>query len=199
MRTEAEVRTTNSAYAPALGFLVFAAICALLWWTAHRERPSAPPPKAGQNATKAGPPPAFPPGQPPPLLPPRAATPDRPVLAWERLLAADGSPAEDLAALKDLVAGYLQSGLGDARRSIGFNEDLIAALTDPAALGDAALPASHPAIRGGRLLDRWGTPWQVHPLAGDLIQLRSAGPDRRLYTADDLITPDPQIPDRSGF
>ena len=133
---------------------------------------------------------AFTPSEPPRLLPPRAATPNAPVLSRERLLAADGSPAEDLAALHDLVAGYLQSGLGDSRRSIGFNEDLIPALTDRAALGDAALPLDHPSIRDGHLLDRWGTPWQVHPLAADDIQLRSAGPDRRLYTADDLMMPE---------
>ncbi len=131
---------------------------------------------------------AFAPGAPPRLLPPRQADPDRPALAWERLLAADGSPAEDLAALNDLVVGYLHAGGGAVgRRGIGFNEDLVPALTDSAALGDAALPADHPAIRDGKLIDRWGTLWQVHPLAADKIELRSAGPDRRLYTADDLV------------
>lgn len=132
---------------------------------------------------------AFAPGEPPRLLAPRAGTAEAPVLSWERLLAADGSPEEDLAALADLTAGYLQAGLGEAARSLGFNEDLAAALTDRTALGDAAVPVEHPALRDGRLIDRWGTPWQVHPLAADHIELRSAGPDRRLYTADDLVTP----------
>ena len=150
--------------------------------------PAAPPPAATDAPASADH--AFTPSAPPALLPQRTATPSEPVLSRERLLAADGSPAEDLAALGDLVTGYLQSGLGDARRAIGFNEDLVPALTDRAALGDAALPADHPAIRDGRLIDRWGTPWQVHPLAGDHIELRSAGPDRRLYTADDLVTPE---------
>lgn len=148
---------------------------------------ASPPSKTAANASAAH---AFTPSAPPSLLPPSAATPAEPSLSRERLLAADGSPAEDLAALGDLVTGYLQSGLGDARRAISFNEDLVPALTDRAALGDAALPPDHPAIRDGRLLDRWGTPWQVHPLAADLIQLRSAGPDRRLYTADDLVAPE---------
>lgn len=179
----------------AIGLLVLlAALGGALWWSARERQPAlAPTPSAAAaaaevgNVSLAGA--AFAPGDPPPLLTPRVATAERPALAWERLLAADGSPREDLAALGDLVSGYLQSGLGDARRSIGFNEDLVPALTDTAALGEAALPADHPAIRDGRLLDRWGTPWQVHPLAHDLIQLRSAGPDRRLYTADDLVAP----------
>jgi len=156
--------------------------------------PSATAPRSPQ-ATKAGglgnpqpaPPEAFAPGAPPRLLPPRPADPARPELAWERLLAADGSPAEDLASLKDLVAGYLQAGRGEVRRPIGFNEDLVPALTDSMALGEAALPTDHPAIRDGKLFDRWGTPWQVHPLAADQVELRSAGPDRRLYTADDWV------------
>lgn len=177
--------------ARALGLvLLFAAGVGALWWLAHRGNPA--PPPAGDPATEAAvsaSPGAFAPGEPPRPLPPREATPGRPVMAWERLLAADGSPREDLAALGDLVDGYLQSGLGNARRSIGFNEDLVPALTDSEALGDAALPPGHPAIREGRLIDRWGTPWQVHPLAKDLVQLRSAGPDRRLYTADDLVAP----------
>ncbi len=198
MKTQADVRTMRNALAPALGFLVFAILSALLWWTAHRNRPPAASPFASAARARAtgeaGRPNAFTPEAPPRLLPPRALTSGRPAFAWERLLAADGSPAEDLAALGDLVTGYLQAGLGDARRTIGFNEDLIPALTDPSALGDSALPADHPAIRGGRLLDRWGTPWQVHPLAGNLIQLRSAGPDRRLYTADDLVAPNPPSP-----
>lgn len=172
-------------------FVTLALILALpaIWLLRHLA--SAPPAATPPPETVAPAPAdhAFTPSSPPALLTTRAATTAEPPLSRERLLAADGTPAEDLAALSDLVTGYLQSGLGDTRRAIGFNEDLVLALTERAALGDAALPAEHPAIRDGRLLDRWGTPWQVHPLAGDLIQLRSAGPDRRLYTADDLVAP----------
>ena len=152
-------------------------------------RPSRRPPPPAIPAP--GPPPAFAPGPPPALLPPRPATPENPALARERLLAADGSPEEDLLALADLIDAYVHSGFGENRRSLGFNEDLVAALTDPAALGDGALPLDHPGLRDGRLLDRWGTPWQIHPLAADTIEVRSAGPDLRLYTDDDLVNPRP--------
>lgn len=181
--------------APIWLLLLSAAGVGTLWWWAHHEEPGPTPrgdaPAPGRVVAPAAPSSgsAFAPGEPPRLLAPREATAERPVLAWERLLAADGSPQEDIVALGDLVNGYLQSGLGAARRTIGFNEDLVPALSDAAALGEAALPAEHPAIREGRLIDRWGTPWQVHPLAGDSLQLRSAGPDRRLYTADDLVAP----------
>jgi hypothetical protein len=134
---------------------------------------------------------------PPALLPVRASTPENPLHSWERLLVADGSPREDLAALADLTTNYLQAVPSARRPALGFNEDLARALTDRDTLGDAALPATHPALVNGQLVDRWGTPWQIHPLSADVIQLRSAGPDGRLYTPDDLIAP-PPAPDQSS-
>ena len=175
-----------------LGLLLLAGGLGVLGWLG-RPGDRAPGPAGDFSRTgRPAPAPAFEPGPPPRLLPPRPADPARPPLAWERFLAADGSPAEDLAALGDLVSGCLQAGPGDRRRGIGFNEDLVPALIDAVALGEAALPADHPAIRDGRLIDRWGTPWQVHPVAADKIELRSAGPDRRLYTTDDLVAPEPK-------
>lgn len=128
---------------------------------------------------------------PPVLLPARAATPENPLHSWERLLVSDGSPREDLAALADLTNNYLQAVPSARRPALGFNEDLARALADRDTLGDAALPATHPALVNGQLVDRWGTPWQIHPLSADVIQLRSAGADRRLYTSDDLVQPKP--------
>lgn len=167
-----------------IAFGVVAALLAAVYWLGLR-------PECGvaEGAGKGGADHAFAPGEPPQLRVARLGTTEAPLWSWERLLAADGTPEEDLAALADMVAGYLQSGSGEGRRNLGFNEDLAAALTDRTALGEGVLPADHPALRDGRLIDRWGTPWQVHPLAADHIELRSAGPDRRLYTADDLISP----------
>ncbi|MEZ0217381.1 MAG: hypothetical protein ACAH89_09625 [Rariglobus sp.] len=128
---------------------------------------------------------------PPALLPARTGTPENPLHSWERLLVAGGSPREDLAALADLTTNYLQAVPSARRPALGFNEDLARALTDRDTLGDAALPANHPALVGRRLVDRWGRPWQVHPLSADVLQLRSAGPDGRLYTPDDLVAPPP--------
>jgi hypothetical protein len=52
----------------------------------------------------------------------------------------------------------------------------------------ATLPANHPAFSpDGRLRDRWGTPYFVHPVAPGSFEIRSAGPDRKMFTSDDLI------------
>lgn len=39
----------------------------------------------------------------------------------------------------------------------------------------------------GELVDRWGTPYFFHQLSGKSMEVRSAGPDRRLWTADDTV------------
>ena len=40
----------------------------------------------------------------------------------------------------------------------------------------------------GELIDRWGTPYFFHQLTKDLMEIHSAGPDRRMWNDDDLIT-----------
>lgn len=40
----------------------------------------------------------------------------------------------------------------------------------------------------GELVDRWGTPVFFHQNSATDMEIRSAGPDRKLYTSDDIIT-----------
>jgi hypothetical protein len=39
----------------------------------------------------------------------------------------------------------------------------------------------------GELVDVWGTPYFFHQLSGTQMEIRSAGPDRIMYTLDDLV------------
>ena len=39
----------------------------------------------------------------------------------------------------------------------------------------------------GELVDPWGTPYFFHQLSGTEMEIRSAGPDKKMWTADDLI------------
>ena len=39
----------------------------------------------------------------------------------------------------------------------------------------------------GELVDRWGTPYFFHQLSKSSMEVRSAGPDQRLWTPDDLV------------
>jgi hypothetical protein len=39
----------------------------------------------------------------------------------------------------------------------------------------------------GELIDPWGTPVFFHQLSGSQTEIRSAGPDRKMWTSDDLV------------
>ena len=40
----------------------------------------------------------------------------------------------------------------------------------------------------GELVDPWGTPYFFHQLSASEMEIRSAGPDKVMYTGDDLVT-----------
>ena len=51
----------------------------------------------------------------------------------------------------------------------------------------AVLLPNHPSLnQEGELLDRWGTPYWFHPVSRDLMEIVSAGPDKKLWTEDDV-------------
>jgi hypothetical protein len=74
---------------------------------------------------------------------------------------------------------------------IGENAEITAVLTGHNRLGFAFIPLDCGAIDGkGQLVDRWGSPYFFHQLGGEKMEIRSAGPDRVLWTADDeVLTP----------
>lgn len=39
----------------------------------------------------------------------------------------------------------------------------------------------------GELVDNWGTPFFFHQLSGTEMEIHSAGPDRKMWTPDDLV------------
>ena len=39
----------------------------------------------------------------------------------------------------------------------------------------------------GELIDRWGTPYFFHQLTAEQMEIRSAGPDRKMWTTDDVV------------
>ncbi len=40
----------------------------------------------------------------------------------------------------------------------------------------------------GELVDYWGTPFFFHQLSGTEMEIHSAGPDKAMWTTDDLVT-----------
>jgi hypothetical protein len=57
------------------------------------------------------------------------------------------------------------------------------------------LPAGHPRLSAeGALCDAWGTPFFFHQISRSEVTVRSAGPDRVLFTADDALAETPAPP-----
>ncbi len=69
-----------------------------------------------------------------------------------------------------------------------LNDEIVRRLQGENPRGLAVLPKTHPAINAqGELMDRWGTPYRFHPESSWEMNVRSAGPDRRMWTADDIV------------
>ena len=104
------------------------------------------------------------------------------------LHAEDGSAAEDVRLLDELFGQYrtaVKTG-----NPIGNNREITAALRGRNRLGLRCLADDHPALNDhGELCDRWGTPYFFHQVSATRMEVRSAGPDREMYTGDDVVTP----------
>jgi len=101
---------------------------------------------------------------------------------------ADTLPADDLSTLDLLFAEFRKNHGGNP---VGENEEITAALLGKNPKHLAYLPASGSFLDGsGKLIDRWGTPYVFHSLTASRTEIRSAGPDRELWTGDDVtLTP----------
>lgn len=110
--------------------------------------------------------------------------------AYADLHSAHTSAQQDVRILDAIVQNFqLSLKTSSAVPPLGFNDEITRALTGGNPLELAFIPSTHAAINArGELCDRWGTPYSFHPVAADRIDVRSAGPDRRLFTADDVLS-----------
>lgn len=161
-----------------LGAALAAAIVGLWWWA----RPE--PPTDSRSAASA------PRKVTPPVSPPTTASPAAPAeesrLA-EGLNAAGGSIESDLRIVLGLIEAF-RLNFPREGNPVGSNAEITAALLGRNAVGVAFLPRAHPAVNAeGELCDRWGTPFFFHAETARRMEVRSAGPDRRLWTEDDVM------------
>jgi hypothetical protein len=103
----------------------------------------------------------------------------------DQLNSPDHSVQEDLQIVAEFVDVLTRAGVN---ASIGDNADITAALTGTQYAGQKGhvFPRQHNAIRGGQLVDRWGTPFWFHNNGPGKLEIRSAGPDKQLFTPDDI-------------
>ena len=71
---------------------------------------------------------------------------------------------------------------------VGTNAEIMKALMGGNPKGAQLGPPEGQSLNeNGELIDRWGTPYFFHQLSKDLMEVHSAGPDRRMGSEDDLI------------
>lgn len=140
---------------------------------------------ATRAARERRPDPAGPARLPAPSRPPAPSLAMDPgVRAMHDELTAPATPPErELELLQELLS-LQQRATGGA--AYGDNSDVVRALVGEAPEG-VWWPRQSPRLRDGRLMDRWNTPYWFHANSATQVEIRSAGPDRNLFTADDLI------------
>jgi len=71
---------------------------------------------------------------------------------------------------------------------VGTNAEITKALNGGNNAAANYLPASRRMNDAGELLDTWGSPYFFHANSATEMEIRSAGPDKILHNADDIVT-----------
>ncbi|MBC8128544.1 MAG: hypothetical protein H8M99_15500 [Gloeobacteraceae cyanobacterium ES-bin-144] len=112
--------------------------------------------------------------------------------AGDRLLENYASPASppgnDLILMARAISNFLLTSKQASGLPLSANEEWSAALRGLRTGNEKWISDDSPAFdHQYRLIDRWGTPLHFHALGGKQWEIRSAGPDRKLWTNDDLL------------
>lgn len=150
--------------------------------------PSSLPPPAEQIAVPSQPAPAT--NAPRTNIEP---TPPRYDAAFDQLNAPEQDIYADLRLLHGVFTRYQLFVKDPSGNPRGTHPEIVRALQGHNRARLVFLPVQHPALNpNGELCDRWGTPFFFHALARDRMEIRSAGPDRQMWTADDVCYPPPR-------
>ena len=100
---------------------------------------------------------------------------------------AASTPENDLKLMAQLMDNFTLLVKSSAKLPMSVNEDWAAAFRGLNPAHERFLPDTHLALNPqGQLVDRWQTPLFFHPLGEHRFEIRSAGPDKKMWTADDL-------------
>ena len=94
---------------------------------------------------------------------------------------------EDMELLRRLNLSFVTLVKDHAQTPIGCNEDLADALKGKNAYKQRFLPGDHSSLNEqGQIIDRYNTPVHIHVKSAGSYEVRSAGPDKKLFTDDDV-------------
>lgn len=96
-------------------------------------------------------------------------------------------PENDLTLMSRLMENSLLLLKAAANRPLSANEDWAGLFRGKNGAREEFLPAQHVALNDkGQLIDRWQTPLFFHALGDGRYEIRTAGPDKVMWTADDI-------------
>jgi hypothetical protein len=188
-----------------ISFILLAIIAATLWFVSRGERiPISASPSSKPAASESNPPATEVSRRSAVVAPQPRIVADRPAVGSlpppsegdarshlaDELNASNRTGMQDVSVVMNLFTQY-------RKRFHGYpvgedNATFVNALSgnNPGRL--AFIGRDHPAIDAqGQLLDRWGVPYFFHLLGHDALEIRSAGPDKELYTPDDIVAASP--------
>jgi hypothetical protein len=103
----------------------------------------------------------------------------------DQLNAPTGNIHADLRIVREIVDTY-RSNFHE--NPVGTNAEITAVLVGHNSLQLALIPPNFPAVNlRGELCDRWGRPLFFHQLSGTQMEIRSSGPDRKMWNEDDVV------------
>ncbi len=101
------------------------------------------------------------------------------------------SPATDIRADLRVVSDIIETFRTNFQKDgnpVGTNAEITAVLVGKNKLRLSLIPPDHPAInKSGELCDRWGTPFFFHAESANRMEIRSAGPDKKMWSPDDEV------------
>jgi hypothetical protein len=160
--------------------IVIAASLVVFWWWIISEKARRAKEQASETPEKAA-----------HMMPEMARLQPAGPLPGEHILqnyaAASTRPEDDLHAMAHVFSNLRLLVKGDAPFRMGANEEFAAALLGKNAAKEVFLFTPHACLNEkGQIIDRWGTALFFHARDAQRIDIRSAGPDRAMWTADDL-------------
>jgi hypothetical protein len=102
---------------------------------------------------------------------------------------AESSSLPEPTVLENMRVTIRQYASAIGENPVGTNPEITASLqgNNPKQI-NFLRPDGNRVNSNGELVDVWGTPYFFHQISGHEMEIRSAGPDRVMYTGDDLVT-----------
>lgn len=115
---------------------------------------------------------------------PRRRNPELPPSPLDQLNSPETAPENDVRLLALLFADYSSVF---KRVPLGMHEEIVAAFRGDNPRAINYIPEGHPAVNAdNKIVDRWDTPFFFHIISRNAVEIISAGPDRELFTGDDI-------------